>query len=83
MVDERGRPKWFVQEAWTSNSGENRGCHESRLWDWEGGQVVATTLQDGMMRVRHKDAMGAKDGYKLRRGKARRADMDADTKSRL
>ena len=48
----RGRErKWFVQEAWTSNAGENRGCHESRLWDWERGEVVATTLQDGMIRV--------------------------------
>ena len=47
----RRRRRWFVQEAWTSNSGDNRGCHESRLWDWEKGEVVATTLQDGMVRV--------------------------------
>jgi acyl-CoA thioesterase len=45
------RRRWFVQEAWTSNSGENRGCHESRLWDWKKGEVVATTLQDGMVRI--------------------------------
>jgi len=46
-----GKAKWFVQEAWTSNSGENRGCHESRLWDFEAGRILATTVQDGMMRV--------------------------------
>ena len=51
MLDENGQPKWFVQEAWASRSGEGRACHESRLWDWQEGTVVGTTVQDGMMRV--------------------------------
>lgn len=46
--------KWFVQEASTSRSGENRGLHESRLWAPD-GTLVATTLQDGMIRVREKE----------------------------
>ena len=51
MDDTGGNAKWFVQEAWTSNSGENRGCHHSRLWDWENSEVIGTTFQDGMVRV--------------------------------
>lgn len=50
MVDEVGQSKWFVQEAWTSNGGDNRGCHNSLLWDYDGGNVIGTTLQDGMLR---------------------------------
>lgn len=49
-TDATGQPKWFVQEAWSPNSGDNRGSHESRMWDFEAGRVLATTLQDGMMR---------------------------------
>lgn len=49
-------PSWFLQEAWTDNGGSNRGCHESRLWRWKGGGegedvIIATTRQDGMVRV--------------------------------
>lgn len=44
--------KWFVQEAWTSRSGENRGLHESRLWSPD-GTLLATTLQDSMIRFKN------------------------------
>ena len=47
------RKKWFVQEAGTSRSGDNRGLHESRIWGPE-GTLVASTLQDGMIRVSDK-----------------------------
>lgn len=50
MVDEQGQSKWFVQESWTSQSGENRGCHNSLLWDYESGRLLGTTLQDGMVK---------------------------------
>ena len=84
MVDSQtGRRRWFVQEAWTSNGGENRGCHESRLWDWEKGEVVATTVQDGMVRVSaQKPGIEANEGgdgegmgadRSRRRGRGRRA----------
>jgi len=50
MVDDRGRPKWFVQESWTTFSADKRGCHNSYLWDFAKGCVLATTIQDGMIR---------------------------------
>ena len=79
-VDDGGRPKWFVQEAWTSNSGENRGCHESRLWDWEAGDVIATTIQDGMIRIPRLDTSGLP-----RRRRAQRVEMESSNmdKSKL
>ena len=46
MVDEKGRRKMFVQESWVSNSGADRVCHNSRLWDYEEGKVIATTMQE-------------------------------------
>ncbi len=54
MCDEQGQSIWFLQEAWTENGGLNRGCHESRLWrcDRDGrDEIIATTKQDGMIRV--------------------------------
>jgi acyl-CoA thioesterase II len=48
------KKKWFVQEASTSRSDGNRGIHESRLWAPD-GTMVATTLQDGMVRVKPKE----------------------------
>ena len=70
-VDDERRRKWFIQEAWTSNSGENRGCHESRLWDWEAGDVIATTIQDGMMRIPRIDTSDLP-----RRRRAQRVEME-------
>ena len=62
MLDANSKePKWFVQEASTSWSGDGRCGHESLLWDWDGDGddesgnkgaiVVASTMQDGMMRI--------------------------------
>ena len=65
LEDVNGKAKWFVQEAWTSNSGEGRGCHESRLWDFEAGRILATTVQDGMMRVPKADYVASKRDGKL------------------
>ncbi|KAJ5097290.1 hypothetical protein N7456_008011 [Penicillium angulare] len=42
--------KWFVQEGWTPQSAENRAVHESHLWSPD-GTLVATSLQDSMLRV--------------------------------
>jgi acyl-CoA thioesterase len=50
MLNEDGAPTWFVQESWTTHGGDNRGCHNSRLWNLASGKVVATTVQDGMLR---------------------------------
>ena len=51
MVAGSGRRKLYLQESWTSNSGADRVCHNSRLWDYDEGKVIATTIQDGMMRM--------------------------------
>jgi acyl-CoA thioesterase len=48
--EEHGEKGYFCQEAWTSRSGGNRAVHESRIWSRE-GLLVATTLQDGVVRV--------------------------------
>lgn len=45
-----GEKRWFVQEASSSQSGENRGLHESRIWGPD-GTLIATTMQDGMIRL--------------------------------
>lgn len=50
MVDGNGGSRWFVQESWTSHGGDNRGCHNSLLWDYNTCGVIATTIQDGMLR---------------------------------
>jgi hypothetical protein len=62
MVDDSGKSKWFVQEAWTSGSGDKRGTHNSRLWDYEAGRVLATTLQDGMLRFPAVEPVEGKSG---------------------
>ncbi|KAJ5163799.1 uncharacterized protein N7500_005629 [Penicillium coprophilum] len=43
--------KWFVQEGWTPRAAENRATHESHLWSPD-GTLVATSLQDSMLRLR-------------------------------
>jgi acyl-CoA thioesterase len=48
--------KWFVQENWTPRSAENRAVHESYLWSAD-GTLLATTLQDSMLRLRRLDRL--------------------------
>lgn len=50
-VDADGR-KWFVQEAWVARAAGGRGLHMSRMWDYERGVHVATTVQDGLIRFK-------------------------------
>ena len=42
--------KWFLQEAWTPSSGENRAIHESYIWS-PYGTLLATTIQDSLFRL--------------------------------
>lgn len=42
--------RWFLQEAWTPRSGDNRAVHESFLWS-PSGTLLATTLQDSLLRL--------------------------------
>lgn len=52
--DEEGwKGEWWVQEAWTSRSGQGRGMHESRIWS-PSGVHVASTWQEGLVRKAEK-----------------------------
>lgn len=63
MVDEQsGKPKEYMQESWISNSGADRITHNSRLWDKATGRIIASTVQDGMMRLPVKTPTGLIDG---------------------
>ncbi|RAH80799.1 hypothetical protein BO86DRAFT_432436 [Aspergillus japonicus CBS 114.51] len=53
--EQGGLPKkWFIQEGWTPRSGDSRAIHESWLWSPE-GRLVATSYQDGMLKVARAD----------------------------
>ena len=67
MVDDNGKQKMYVQESWTSNSGADRLCHHGELWDYDEGRVIATTMQDGMMRIATDAKPRAYDGDNLRK----------------
>lgn len=71
MVDSQGHRKVFAQEAWVSNSGADRVCHNSRLWDMESGQIIASTVQDGMMRIPVEQSYAVIDGDALLRREAK------------
>lgn len=62
MIDEvTGSLKEYIQESWTSNSGADRVTHNSRIWDRETKRVVASTVQDGMMRIQPGERKGLID----------------------
>lgn len=44
--------KWFVQESWFTRAAGGRGLHMSRMWDYETGTHIASTIQDGLIRFR-------------------------------
>lgn len=72
MVDEKtGKPKEYVQENWVSNSGGDRVTLDSRLWDKASGRVIATTVQDGMMRIPTKTTTEMVDGDAIVRREAK------------
>ena len=51
MMIRNGRDEgWFCQEAWTERSGVGRASHNSKIWD-AAGRHIATTWQDGMIRM--------------------------------
>lgn len=49
--DRDGR-KWFVQESQMTRASGGRGLHTSRMWDYERGIHIATTIQDGLIRFK-------------------------------
>lgn len=60
-----GRCKTFVQESWISNSGGDRVCHNSRIFDFEQGRLLMSTVQDGMMRMSVKSDPNQIDGDEI------------------
>ncbi|KAI9784347.1 MAG: hypothetical protein M1839_002408 [Geoglossum umbratile] len=50
MCDERGKDNWFCQEGWTDRVSDGRCLYHTRIWD-ENGRHVATTIQDGLMKL--------------------------------
>ena len=60
MIDRStGKAHWFCQEAWAGGSRHGRGLHETRMWR-EDGLHVASTIQDGMVRLKRDDGIGKK-----------------------
>ncbi|KAJ5166898.1 uncharacterized protein N7482_005679 [Penicillium canariense] len=49
--------KWFIQEGWTPQSAESRAVHESHLWSPD-GTLIATSLQDSLLRLRKAERSG-------------------------
>lgn len=50
MFDESGGHRLFCQEVWTDRAEDGRGVHHSRIWD-SSGRHIASTIQDGLMRL--------------------------------
>lgn len=74
MIDQQtGKAKEYVQEIWTSDSGADRVMHNSRLWDKTTGRIIASTVQDGMMRIPVKgpSTSGLVDGDAIMRREAK------------
>ncbi|KAK0337359.1 hypothetical protein LTR02_001989 [Friedmanniomyces endolithicus] len=62
MIDRKtGGARWFCQEAWTGGARQGRGTHQSRMWA-DDGLHIATSLQDGMVRLRTEGQEG-KPGF--------------------
>lgn len=57
---------WYVQEVGTDRLGDGRATHWSRIWSEDGGHV-ASTVQDGLLRLRfevEEEVERAKDGLR-------------------
>ncbi|KAL9083971.1 MAG: hypothetical protein Q9159_005464 [Coniocarpon cinnabarinum] len=61
-VAENGEGKWMCQEAWTDRLADGRVTHFSRIW--KGGVHLASTVQDGMLRVQEAGS-GSGSGSRL------------------
>ncbi|KAK7514314.1 thioesterase-like superfamily-domain-containing protein [Phyllosticta citriasiana] len=64
----KGEKRWFCQEARISRTGGHRGLHESRIWG-EDGRHIATTMQDGLVRI------GSPIKWEAKTGSAQKAKM--------
>jgi len=51
VYDESGNKRYFCQEVWTDRAEDGRAVHHSRIWGPH-GRHVATSIQDGLMRLK-------------------------------
>lgn len=54
MAGKAGDATWFVQEVFTDRLGDGRATHRSSIWSEEGVHI-ASTIQDGLIRLRFED----------------------------
>jgi len=68
-VNEQQKEKWFVQEVWTDRVVDGRIVHKSKIYS-EDGVHVASTMQDGLLRLApedQRDVEGGTEGWSSRR----------------
>lgn len=68
---ENSQAKEFAQEAWTSASGGDRVSHNSRIWDLTSQKIIASTVQDGMLRAMAEQSRNVIDGDLILRREAK------------
>ncbi|KAF2670464.1 Thioesterase/thiol ester dehydrase-isomerase [Microthyrium microscopicum] len=52
LIDADGKAKWFCVELAIDHIGHGRGLMVERLWDVQSGKPVASTMQDGLLRLK-------------------------------
>ncbi|TID18882.1 Thioesterase/thiol ester dehydrase-isomerase [Venturia nashicola] len=64
-----GKRRWFYQETWCKRVGDGRGMHEGRIYD-ENGCHVASTMQDGAIKLKSIGPEGFRKKEKMILGKS-------------
>lgn len=52
MVDETGKPKWFCLEETIDHISNGRALAVCKLWEVQTGSPIASTMQDGLVRMK-------------------------------
>lgn len=52
MVDEQDKPKWFCLEESIDHISNGRALAVCKVWDAETGKPIASTMQDGLVRMK-------------------------------
>jgi acyl-CoA thioesterase len=63
-----GARKWFYQETWSQRVSDGRSLHEGRIYDGD-GYHVASTMQDGAIKLKPIGAKGFREREKMILGK--------------
>ena len=51
MVDNAGAPKWFCLEETIDHISHGRALAIAKLWDVKEGKAIASTIQDGLVKL--------------------------------